>query len=105
MAVRRTNGLRFELASLKQLLNRGLGDELLWLDTALMPADPLTKDSTDDALDGVLQHLTESNMFTMNASDEVKQAKVRKATQRTELKKEKKSSAVRKPAAMKRSDD
>jgi hypothetical protein len=99
--------IAIELASLKQLLNRGLGDELLWLDTALMPADPLAKDSTDDALDGVLQHLMESNMFTMNASDEVKQAKVRKATQRTELKKEKKSSAVGKPApaAMKRSDD
>ena len=47
----------------------------------------------------------ESNMFTMNASEEVKQAKVRKATQRTELKKEKKSSTVRKPAAMKRSND
>ena len=47
----------------------------------------------------------ESNMFTMNASEEVKQAKVRKATQRTELKKEKKSSAGRRPATMKLSDD
>ncbi len=68
----------------------------MWLDTALMPADPLTKDSSDDSLDGVLQHLMESNMFTMNASDEVKQSKARKMTQRTELKKQKKSNAVAK---------
>jgi hypothetical protein len=51
------------LAALKELLDRGLGDELFWLDTALMPADPLTKDSGDDE---VLQHLMENNKFLKN---------------------------------------
>ena len=93
--------IAIELASLKQLLQRGVGDELQWLDTALMPADPLTKDSVED---DVLRQLMESNQFTMNASDDVKQAKVQKATQRSSLKKEKKSAAGTNAAAMKLDD-
>ena len=90
--------IAIELASLKQLLNRGLGDELLWLDTALMPADPLTKELENEE---VLFHLMESNKFTMNASEEVKQAKVRKAAKRTELKHEKKSVTMKQPVTIK----
>ena len=37
-----------ELAALKQLLNRGLGDELRWVDNSVMVADPLTKDEAAD---------------------------------------------------------
>ena len=50
--------IAIELASLKQLLLRGVRDELQWLDTALMPADPLTKDSVEN---DVLRQLMESN--------------------------------------------
>ena len=46
-----------------------------------------------------------SDAEEQEVKQEVKQAKVRTATQRTDLKKEKKSNAVRKPAAMKLSDD
>ena len=89
-----------ELAALKQLLNRGLGDELRWIDNSVMVADPLTKDEAAD--DEVLFRLMESNEYNVNASEGAKQMKKRKAEQRSDLKKEKKSGVGgRRPAAMK----
>ena len=89
-----------ELAALKQLLNRGLGDELRRIDNSVMVADPLTKDEAAD--DEVLFRLMESNEYNVNASEGAKQMKKRKAEQRSDLKKEKKSGVGgRRPAAMK----
>ncbi|CAK0906672.1 unnamed protein product [Prorocentrum cordatum] len=65
-----------ELAALKQLLARG-GDELRWVDTSVMLADPLTK---GDALDDeVLQRVLCSSEYNINASTEMKEFKGRKA--------------------------
>ncbi len=84
-----------ELAALKQFMNRGLGDELRWVDDSVMVADPLTKDEAAD--DEVLFRLMESNEFNVNASEGAKQAE-----QRSDLKREKKIGVGgRRPATMK----
>ena len=80
--------IAIELAALKQLLNRGRGDELLWIDTSVMVADPLTKSEADN--DEVLHRLMVTNQFCIHATAEQKEAKKRKALRRGDLKKAKK---------------
>ncbi|CAK0836068.1 unnamed protein product [Prorocentrum cordatum] len=80
-----------ELAALNQLLARG-GDELRWVDTSVMLADPLTK---GDALDDqVLQRVLYSSEYNNNANTEMKEFRNRKAAMRRDLKVRRKADSV-----------
>ncbi len=71
---------------------------MLWVDTAAMVADPLTKSEADDEF--ILDRLMTSNCYSIQATPEQNLAKKRKATMRSELKREKKVSAGGRQAKM-----